>query len=156
MLNVSQIRIRFISARLLASVPSIFKSAGCKGISFVAAHKLILNVSEPPWTAVVSSRSQFASANWQPKNEQGCSFLGVPAVNLCSRLVVSERTGMSVVSHNGDVFAPQKLAFRSVHGCTLLDRLFSKALDIAHLRCRYAEINAQRIRTPKDGRGYKQ
>ena len=71
----------------LVSTPSIFKSAGCKGISFVAAHKLILNVSEPPWTAVVSSRSQFASANWQPKNEQGCSFLGVPAVNLCSRLV---------------------------------------------------------------------
>ena len=72
---------------LLASASPIFKSAGCKGISFVAAHKLILNVSEPPWTAVVSSRSQFASANWQPKNEQGCSFLGVPAVNLCSRLV---------------------------------------------------------------------
>ncbi len=44
------------------------------------------------------------------------------------RLVASERTGMSVVSHNGDVFAPQKLASRSVHGCTLLDRLFSKGL----------------------------
>lgn len=26
--------------------------------------------------AVVSSGSQFASANWQLKNEQGCSFLG--------------------------------------------------------------------------------
>ncbi|WP_253673858.1 hypothetical protein [Treponema sp. OMZ 855] len=37
-------------------------------------------ISEPPWTAVVSSRSQFVNANWQPKNEQGCSFLGVPAV----------------------------------------------------------------------------
>ena len=40
---------------------------------------------------------------------------------------VSERTGMSGVPRNGDVFAPQKLAFRSVHGCTLLDRLFQKA-----------------------------
>ena len=39
---------------------------------------------------MVSSRSQFASANWQPKNEQGCSFLGVPAVNLCSRLVSTQ------------------------------------------------------------------
>ena len=34
---------------------------------------------------------------------------------------------MSVVPRNGDVFAPQKLASRSVHGCTLLDRLFQKA-----------------------------
>ena len=51
-LNVYPIRLRFISARLLASVASIFKSAGCKGISFVAVKKLILNVSEPPWRAV--------------------------------------------------------------------------------------------------------
>ena len=49
-LNVYPIRLRFISARLLASVASIFKSAGCKGISFVAAKKLILNVSERPRT----------------------------------------------------------------------------------------------------------
>ncbi|UTC55212.1 hypothetical protein [Treponema sp. OMZ 906] len=28
----------------------------------------------------------------------------------------------------------QKLASGSVHGCTLLDRLFSKALEAAHLR----------------------
>ena len=28
----------------------------------------------------------------------------------------------------------QKLASSSVHGCTLLDRLFSKALEAAHLR----------------------
>ena len=82
-LNVYPIRLRFISARLLASVASIFKSAGCKGISFVAAKKLILNVSERP------------------------------------------RTG--VVPRSSDVFAPQKLASRSVHGCALLDRLFQKA-----------------------------
>ena len=46
---------------------------------------------------------------------------------LLKMLNVSERTGMSVVPRNGDVFAPQKLASRSVHGCTLLDRLFQKA-----------------------------
>ena len=44
-------------------------------------------------------------------------------------LNVSERTGMSVVPRSSDVFASQKLAFRSVHGCTLLNRLFSKALE---------------------------
>ena len=95
-------------------------------IYFVAAHKLILNVSEPPWTAVVSSRSQFASANWQPKNEQGCSFLGVPAVNLCSRLVSTplfskkltvkgsaERTRTSVVPYRSE-FACKLVA----HECT--------------------------------------
>ena len=37
-------------------------------------------------------------------------------------LNVSERTGMSVVPRNGDVFAPQKLASGSVHGCTLPDK----------------------------------
>ena len=45
----------------------------------------------------------------------------------------SERTWMSVVPRNGDVFAPQKLASRSVHGCTLLDRLFQKAYGKGHL-----------------------
>ena len=40
-----------------------------------------------PRMAVVSSRSQFVNANWQPKNEQGCSFLGVPPLYFCSRLV---------------------------------------------------------------------
>ncbi|AIW88881.1 hypothetical protein JO41_02935 [Treponema sp. OMZ 838] len=34
---------------------------------------------------------------------------------------------MSVVPLRSDVFASQKLASRSVHGCTLLDRLFQKA-----------------------------
>ena len=33
---------------------------------------------------------------------------------------------MSVVPRNSDIFALQKLASRSVHGCTLLDSLFSK------------------------------
>ena len=53
-------------------------------------------------------------------------FLNVPAVNLCSRLVSTRRTRMSVVLCSSDVFAAQKLASRSVHGCTLLDRLFAK------------------------------
>ena len=35
---------------------------------------------------------------------------------------------MSVVPRSSDVFVEQKLASRSVHGGTLLDRLFSKGL----------------------------
>ena len=42
-------------------------------------------------------------------------------------LDVSERPRTGVVLRSSDVFAPQKLASRSVHGCTLLDRLFQKA-----------------------------
>ena len=48
-----------IFCALLASAPPIFKSAGCKGISFVTTHKLILDVSKLPRRAVVSSRSKF-------------------------------------------------------------------------------------------------
>ena len=55
-------------------------------------------------------------------------------------LNVSERTGMSVVSHNGDVFAPQKLASRSVHGCTLLDSLFQKAYGRGVYRVRLLKM----------------
>ena len=91
--------------------------------------KTVLNVSVPPRMAVVPRKNEICAMQIsQVKNVHGCTFLTEPAVNLCSRLVVSERTGMSVVSSNGDVFAPQKLASRSVHGCTLLDRLFSKGL----------------------------
>ena len=54
-------------------------------------------------------------------------LLNVPAVNLCSRLVSTGRTRMSVVLCSSDVFVQQKLASRSVHGCTLLDSLFQKA-----------------------------
>ena len=53
-----------------------------------------------------------------------------PAVYFCSRLVVSERTRMSGVLISSDVFAQQKLASGSVHGCTLPDRLFSKKLMV--------------------------
>ena len=48
----------------------------------------------------------------------------------CSRLVVSERTRMSGVLISSDVFAAQKLASGSVHGCTLPDRLFAKKLMV--------------------------
>ena len=40
----------------------------------------ILNVSERTGMSVVPRSSQFVPANWLPKNEQGGSFLGVPAV----------------------------------------------------------------------------
>ena len=114
MLNVYPIRLRFISARLLASVASIFKSAGCKGISFVAVKKLILNVSERP------------------------------------------RTG--VVPRSSDVFAPQKLASRSVHGCTLLDRLFQKAYGKCVFKsgsgvCIYFVLHKNKYLTFQNGQG---
>ena len=51
----------------------------------------------------------------------------------------SERTGMSVVLLRSDVFASQKLASRSVHGCTLLDRLFQKAYGKLYTTCGYWE-----------------
>ena len=103
------------------------------------------------WQEVSGSKQYrvFHQENSKLKNVQGCTFFsdGIPAATenpqriadtpplyFCSRLVVSERTGMSVVSHNGDVFAPQKLTPRSVHGCTLLDRLFSKGLRKAYFQ----------------------
>ena len=48
-------------------------------------------------------------------------LLNVLAVNLCSRLVSTGQTRMSVVLCSSDVFAAQKLASRSVHGCTFLN-----------------------------------
>ena len=42
----------------------------------------------------------------------------------------SEPTRTSVVLISSDVFAAQKLASGSVHGCTLPDRLFSKKLTV--------------------------
>ena len=70
MLNVQQVRLRFISARLLTSVPSIskglrkgastvplFSKALAGGYLFVAAHKLILNTSAPPRMAGKLNRS---------------------------------------------------------------------------------------------------
>ena len=59
---------------------------------------------------------------------------------------------MSVVPRNSDVFAMQKLASRSVHGCTLLDSLFQKAYGEYAVRYAAAE-NPQRIRADRDVRG---
>ena len=60
-----------------------------------------------------SKQNRVRTANSQLKNEHGRSFFSVPAVNLCSRLVVSERTGMSGVLISSDVFAAQKLVVRT-------------------------------------------
>ena len=58
----------------------------------------------------------------------------------------SERTGMSVVLLRSDVFASQKLASRSVHGCTLLDRLFQKAYGKLYTTCGYWESSTYHFR----------
>ena len=62
---------------------------------------------------------------------------------------ISKRTWMSVVLRSSDVFATQKLASRSVHGCTLLDSLFQKAYVFAPCNCRtdkdVREIEQRRV-----------
>ena len=60
-----------------------------------------------------SKQNRVRTANSQLKNEHGRSFFSVPAVNLCSRLVVSERTRMSGVLISSDVFAAQKPVVRT-------------------------------------------
>ena len=64
-------------------------------------------------------------------------FIFARALYLCrlfsKKLMVkgfSEPTRTSVVLISSDVFAAQKLASGSVHGCTLPDRLFSKKLMV--------------------------
>ena len=73
----------------------------------------------------------------------------IPYVPLLKILNVSERTRMSVVPCSSDVFAMQKLASRSVHGCTLLDRLFSKGLRKGYYTVCAATENPQRTRTDR-------
>ena len=54
--------------------------------------KTVLNVSVPPRMAVVPRKNEICAMQIsQVRNVQGCTFLTEPAVNLCSRLVVSER-----------------------------------------------------------------
>ena len=53
---------------------------------------------------------------------------------------------MSVVPRRSDVFAPQKLASRSVHGSTLLDRLFQKAYGKLYTTCGYWESSTYQKR----------
>ena len=60
MLNVQKVRLRFISARLLASTPSIFKRLTERVQLLRAAHKLILNVAEAARMPLVLNSNQFA------------------------------------------------------------------------------------------------
>ena len=87
MLNVHQVRLRFIFARA-SYLRRLFQKAYERGIYCVTAHKLILNVSIPPWMAVVPRRNEICVAQIsQVNNVQGCTLFTVPAVNLSSRLV---------------------------------------------------------------------
>ena len=68
MLDVQKVRLRFISARLLASAPPICKSVG-KAQLLRAAHKLILNVAERTgMSVVISSSDVFAQQKLAFKN----------------------------------------------------------------------------------------
>ena len=53
-----------------------------------------------PWFRAATS----LPANLQPKNVHGCTFFTVPAVNLCSRLVVSKPPRMAVVPRSSEFF----------------------------------------------------
>ena len=80
MLNVHQVRLRFIFARA-SYLRRLFQKAYERGIYCVTAHKLILNVSIPPWMAVVPRRNEICVAQIsQVKNVHGCTFFTVPAV----------------------------------------------------------------------------
>ena len=59
-------------------------------------------------------------------------FYDMPLLKI---LNVSERPRTGVVRSSSDVFAQQKLASRSVHGCTLLDSLFQKAYGKVCFKC---------------------
>ena len=125
--------LRFISARLLASVPSLFK-------------RLRERISERTGMSVVWISNEFRrKAKLAGKNIQGCIFL--PCLRLicvCAsylyrlfpkalegcllhlfskglRKSISERTRMSVVPRSSDVFAQQKLAFKNWQGGQFLN-----------------------------------
>ncbi len=97
-----------------------FQKAYGESYTAVAAHKLILNVSERTGMSVVPCSSEFSHTTKLGAQEcTGRTFLGVPAVNLCSRLVsipyifkrltvkdFSKRTRTSVVLYS-NVFALQ-------------------------------------------------
>ena len=74
MLNVQQVRLRFIFARALY-LHRLFAKALEVCIYFVAANKLVFDVSEPPWMGVVLSRNEFVKTNSQLTNVQDVHFL---------------------------------------------------------------------------------
>ena len=113
MLDVQQVRLRFIFVRALYPV-SLFSKALVQRYTVHLRCRFTKNsprrtVSTPAgvFCALLASASSISKG----LRQKDCS----------------ERTGMSVVPRRSDVFASQKLASRSVHGCTLLDRLFQKA-----------------------------
>ncbi|AIW88880.1 hypothetical protein JO41_02930 [Treponema sp. OMZ 838] len=92
----------------------------------------------------------------------GC-FLCAPSIytvyfKRLTEELFSERTGMSVVSSSSNVFVQQKLASRSVHGCTLLDRLFQKAYGKCVFKsgrgvCIYFVLHKNKYLTFQNGQG---
>ena len=94
----SKYAFRFAFAKLLVSASSIFKSAGSRGISFVAAHKLILNVSEAARMSLVSCSNEFRrKAKLAGKNVHGCTFLP------CLRLICARASYLYRLFAKGDL-----------------------------------------------------
>ena len=94
---------------------------------------MLLGSSASPFEINGASALSLHKKQSSTYNKYACGcFLCAPSIytvyfKRLTEELFSERTGMSVVSSSSNVFAQQKLTSRSVHGCTLLDRLFQKA-----------------------------
>ena len=139
-LNVSKIRLRLICARA-SYLHRLFSKALeiLNGIYFSPEPSRRIRTDKD---VRGSKQYRVRIANSQITTVQGGTVVVVPAGVFCALLAVAERTGMSVVLRSSDVFAAQKLASRSVHGCTLLDSLFLKAFIL------YGCITASALRVP--------
>ena len=143
----------------------------------VAAKKLILNVSEPPWMAVVLRSSVFLRSKHVGKKCTGRTFFTVPAVNFSSRLgstsPISKGLRKSFFQngqgcpwfHAEATFLRRKNSrpevYTDVHFWTgyfkrLTENVFSKAVEVCASTSCCTKINARRIRTAMDSGGFKQ
>ena len=147
MLNVHKVRLRFISARLLASVASIFKRLtegasfqkrwfkNLRRIYFVAAHKLILNVSK------IRLRLICACASYLRRLFQKAYGKGASALSLHKK----QSSTYSKYACGCFLCAP-----------SICIVYFKRLTEGVHLRRRYVEIDAQRSRAATDGGGVNQ
>ena len=125
---------------------------------------MLLAPSASPFEIYGASALSLNKKQSSTYNKYACGcFLCAPSICIVyfKRLteeLFSERTGMSVVPRRSDVFAPQKLASRSVHGCTLLDRLFQKAYGEYAFKsgggvCIYFVLHKNKYLTFQNGQG---
>ena len=105
MLDVQQVRLRFIFVRALYPV-SLFSKGLRKGFTGEAATEINTQRIRTDTDVRGSIQQRVCAANTLVKNVQGCTFFTVPPLYFYSRLVISKRTGMSVKLSSSE-FAPQ-------------------------------------------------